>query len=355
LTREGQESNLLALLRKIFDQDNSMKTLPIGIDNYSLEPLQLNPLETLEWAKNKGAEGVQFSGLTEEQRRDIDDKYLKDLAQFAASNNLYLEWGGGQHIPFDVETWKKKDTRKINRAAAKEAAALGTRIIRSCSGGLMRWNPESPPTKTLLKETAKSLKSQRQMFKDHDVILAIETHFEFTTHELLRLFDTCDAEPGDYLGICLDTMNLLTMLEDPVMATKRILPWVVSTHIKDGAILLTSEGFVTFPAEISKGIIDFQKIIGGLASLPHEVNLSIEDHGGRFHLPIFDPDFLSKFPDLTVPEFSSLIQLSQQTEEAFRTDRLDITEREEWPTLCDGRLMRDIQTLKELLRKYPTQ
>jgi len=332
-----------------------MKTLPIGIDTYGLEPLQLNPLQILEWAKDNGAEGVQFSGLNEEQRKEIDDKYLKGLAQFAASNDLYLEWGGGQHIPFDVETWKKKDIRKINRTAAKEAAALGTRIIRSCSGGLMRWNPESPPTETLLKEMAKSLKSQRQMFKDHDVILAIETHFEFTTHELLRLFDTCDAAPGDYLGICLDTMNLLTMLEDPVMAAERILPWVVSTHIKDGAILLTSEGFVTFPAEIGKGIIDFKKIIGSLASLPHEINLSIEDHGGRFHLPIFDPDFLSKFPDLTVPELSSLIQLSQKTEELFRTDRLDITEREEWPTVCDSRLLRDIQALKELLRKNSAQ
>jgi sugar phosphate isomerase/epimerase len=328
-----------------------VKTLPIGFDNYGLEPLQLNPLEILEWAKSKGAEGVQFSGLTKEQRKDIDAKYLKDLAQFASSNNLYLEWGGGQHIPFDIETWNKKDTLKINRAAAKEAAALGTRVIRSCSGGMMRWNPESPSTKTLLKEMAVSLKSQRQMLKDHDVILAIETHFEFTTHELLRLFDTCDAEPGDYIGICLDTMNLLTMLEDPVSAAERILPWVVSTHIKDGAILLTSEGFVTFPAEIGKGIIDFQKIIGGLVSLPHEVNLSIEDHGGRFHLPIFDPDFLSQFPDLTVPELSSLIQLSQQTEELFRTDRLDITDREEWPHVCASRLSRDIQTLKDLLRK----
>ncbi|MGD2245680.1 MAG: TIM barrel protein [Candidatus Aminicenantes bacterium] len=330
-----------------------MKTLKIGIDNYGLEPLQLNPLEILEWAKNNGAEGVQFSGLTDEQRKDIDDKYLKDLAQFSASNDLYLEWGGGQHIPFDLETWKKNSTRKINQAAAKEAAALGTRIIRSCSGGLMRWNSESPPTQTLLKEMAKSLKSQRQMLKDHDVILAIETHFEFTTHELLRLFDTCDAEPGDYLGICLDTMNLLTMLEDPVSATERILPWVVSTHIKDGAILLTSEGFATFPAEIGKGIIDFQKILGGLASLPQEVNLSIEDHGGRFHLPIFDFDFLSRFPDLTVPEFSRLIQLSQQTEELFRTDQLDITAREEWSHVCDARLTRDIQTLKELLHDNP--
>jgi len=332
-----------------------MKTLRIGIDNYGLEPLRLSPLEILEWAKNSGAEGVQFSGFSPEQEKDIDDKYLKDLAQFAESNDIYLEWGGGQHIPFDLETWKKKDIQKVNRAAAKAAAALGTRIIRSCSGGLMRWDPESPATDTILKAMARSLRSQKKMLKDHNVILAIETHFEFTTHELLRLFKSCDAEPGDYLGICLDTMNLLTMLEDPVQATERILPWVVSTHIKDGAILLTSEGLVTFPAEIGKGIIDLQKIAERIVSLPQEVHLSIEDHGGRFHLPIFDLDFLSKFPDLTVQEFSTLIQLSQQTEEVFRTDKLDITDREQWPKLCEARLQRDIQNLKDLLRSNPDQ
>ena len=254
-----------------------------------------------------------------------------------------------------METWKKKEILKNNRAVAKQAEKLGIRIIRSCSGGLMRWNTKSPATKTFLKESAKSLKAQRQMLKDHGVILAIETHFEFTTHELLRLFEACNAEPGDYLGICLDTMNLLTMLEEPVSAAERILPWVVSTHIKDGAILLTSEGFVTFPAEIGKGIVNLRKITELLASLPHEVYLSIEDHGGTFHLPIFNSEFLSEFPDLTVEELSGLIQFSQETEELFRTDKLNITDREEWPRICSARLKRDIQRLKDLLRSAPDQ
>lgn len=327
-----------------------MKILRIGIDNYGLDPLQLSPLETLQWAKDNGAEGVQFSGLRHEEEEKIDAAYLKDLAQFASSHNLYCEWGGGQHIPYDTNTWKKKDVFQINRKAAEAAANLGARTVRSCSGGLMRWKADSPTTETLLEETANSLRSQRQMLKDHNVILAIETHYEFTTHELLRLFENCNAEPGDYLGICLDTMNLLTMLEEPVKATERILPWVVSTHIKDGALLLTTEGLVTFPAEIGKGIINFYEIIEQIVALATEVHLSIEDHGGSFNLPIFDPFFLSKFPDLTVQEFASLILMAQHTEEVFRTDQLDITEREKWPEICESRLQRDIQALKELLQ-----
>ena len=326
-----------------------MKPLRIGIDNYGLYPLQQEPMETLKWAEEHGAEGVQFSGLTPEVSKKVDEAYLKDLTQYATSHDLYIEWGGGQHIPYNTESWEKRDIFEVNRKAAEEASSLGVRIVRSCSGGLMRWRPESPMTETLLQKTAESLRSQRQMLKDYNVILAIETHFEFTTFELLKLFEKCDTEPGDYLGICLDTMNLLTMLEDPIQATERILPWVVSTHIKDGALHLTSEGLTTFPTVIGKGIIDLQKIARRLSSLPWQVNLSIEDHGGSTFLPIFDSLFLSKFPDLSPEEFSRLIRTAIQSAELIESGECATTKREEWPEICESRIQCDIQALRKLI------
>ncbi len=321
----------------------------VGIDNYGLYPLALDPLETLRWAKSHGAQGVQFSGFTPEQQTKMDAGYLSDLAQLAWNNGLYLEWGGAQHIPLNMETWKEKDIFEANRTVAREASKLGIRPIRSCSGGLMRWHPENPPTKTLLDKTAEALKSQRHMLEDYGVTLAIETHFEFTTHELLRLFEMCGAEPGGYLGICLDTMNLLTMLEDPVLATERILPWVVCTHIKDGGLLLNSKGLTSFPTPTDQGIINFKKIIQRLATLPWEINLSVEDHGGKFQLPIFEPSFLSEFPDLTSEELSRLVQLTLETKEKGDTGQCNITQREDWPECCEERIWKDIRALKNLV------
>ena len=320
----------------------------VGIDNYGLHPLELSPLDILQWAKANGAEGVQFSGLSVRDREKIDTPYLKDLVQFAKESGLYIEWGGGQHIPLDMETWKEKEIFEINRKAAEEASILGTSVVRSCSGGLMRWDPQSPMTETILRKTAEALKSQRSMLKDHGVILAIETHFEFTTHELYRLFEICDAEPGDYLGICLDSMNLLTMLEDPLHASERILPWVVGTHLKDGAVLLDEDGLVTFPTEIGSGVIDLKEILNRLSSLDRNITLSIEDHGGSFRLPIFNPLFLSKFPDLTAEEFSKIIRMTEETRRQVKEGRCSITERERWPKICEGRLCRDIQAVKAL-------
>jgi sugar phosphate isomerase/epimerase len=320
----------------------------IGIDSYGLLPLGLAPMEILGWAVEHGAGGVQFSGLSQEEGRQVDEVYLKDMAGFAAENHLYLEWGGGQHIPLDMETWQKKNLFESNRKAAAQASLLGTRVVRSCSGGLMRWRADSPSTEALLAVTAETLREQRTLLRDHGVILALETHFEFTTYELLRLFEMCDTEPGDYLGICLDTMNLLTMLEDPLAAVRRILPWVVATHIKDGGILLRDEGVVTFPCEVGKGVVDLKGILALLRSLPQEVNFSIEDHGGEFTLPIFDARFLAEFPDLTLQEFVGLCRLSRLTEERMDRGALEMTTRRDWPELCEERIKKDLAALKSM-------
>ncbi len=317
----------------------------VGIDNYGLFPLGLTPLDTLRWAVAHGAEGVAFSGLQPEHQAALDAESLAQLKGFAEARGLYLEWGGAQHVPRDLVTWAPKQIVDTNRAAIAQAVALGTRVVRSCSGGLMRWHDEAPSTETLLRETARALRDQASMWRDAGVTLAIETHFEFTSHELRRLIEMCEAPPGGWLGICLDTMNLLTMLEEPVAATRRLLPWVVSTHIKDGAILLGADGFTTFTRPVGEGVIDLPAILGLVSSLPRPVHLSVEDHGGSFPLPIFDPTFLSKFPDLTVQEFARLAALAERT---GREPALRPLPREDWPLLAESRMAANLTALSAL-------
>lgn len=328
-----------------------MKQFKVGIDSYSLKPLNLSPFELLDWVMINDSDGVQYSEIPLAPNQLRDKYFLKELSQYAAENKLYLEWGGGEHIPLDTDTGRPKDIVSINRQAAEQANLLGVSTIRSCSGGLMRWKKDSIPTETLLEQTAKSLRSQKQMLRDFNVILAIEIHFEFTTFELLKLFEMCEAKPGEYLGICLDTMNLLTMLEEPLAATRRILPWVVTTHIKDGAILLTEKGFISFPTEVGKGVVNFLNIFEELSTLKRPIHLSIEDHGGDFLIPIFDPVFLSRFPDLSVHELCSLLKLSVKTRELINRKEMAILERERWPEFCEKRVKKDIAYIKSLVQK----
>ena len=327
---------------------SDQRRLDVGLDNYGLSPLKLEPLAVLRWAVVHGAQGVQFSGLEPEWQRRADAAYLDDLRSYAAAEGLYLEWGGARHIPRDMSNWDRADLFDANLVVAEQAARLGVTIVRSCSGGLMRWSNEAPPTETLLRETARALTAQRQMLQDHGVILAIELHFEFTTHELLRLFDMCDAVPGDWVGIVLDTMNVLTMLEDPCRATERILPWVVATHVKDGGMRVVPGGLESFPTAVGDGVIDLRGIIARLGDGPRRINLSVEDHGGTFSLPISDPRFLAKFPDLTEAERVGLDALARV---ADQSERCVPTSRERWPDICESRMRHDLKMLRALVEE----
>ena len=80
----------------------------VGIDNYGLFPLRLSPVETLVWATNNGSEGVAFSGIDNRPSGKFSSEILSDLKQYAKENNLFLEWGGGQHLPWDITLLKEK-------------------------------------------------------------------------------------------------------------------------------------------------------------------------------------------------------------------------------------------------------
>ena len=325
-----------------------MKPFKVGIDSYSLKPLDLSPFELLEWAMINEADGIQFSE-TNLPPSDVPDKaLLEDLRSYATENGLYLEWGGGEHIPLDLASGAKKDIFSVNKKAAAEACLLGVDTVRSCSGGLMRWKEDSPPTGELLRLMAGALREQKTMLREFGVILAIETHFEFTSFELVRLFEMCGAVPGEFLGVCLDTLNLLTMLEDPESATDRLLPWVVTTHIKDGGLLLNEDGLVSFPAEAGTGVVDMAAIFNKLSACSRKINLSLEDHGGEILIPIHDARFLAKFPDLTSRELAKLLGLAARSQALKDQKRLAILDRARWPEVCERRVRHSLRAVRRI-------
>jgi sugar phosphate isomerase/epimerase len=332
-----------------------MASFRVGIDSYSLNPLRLDPFTLLEWVSQQGGEGVQFSEVHLPPDREVDAVFLQELSDAARASAMYLEWGGGQHVPFDTSTWQSKDLLPGNRRAAEQANALGTSVVRSCSGGFFRWHDDSPPTEELVRTMAAALGPQRQMFEDLGVTLAIELHFEFTTFELLRLFEMCDAEPGGWLGVCLDTFNMLPMLEDPVAGTERILPWVVATHVKDGGMALAGKGLLSFPTTVCEGVIDLRTILQRLAALDRPINLSLEDHGGSFKTPFYDESFLARFPDVTALELRQIVDAAARGRQRMVAGELSVTDRKEWPTLCEDRTRAGLKNLKSLVREIETE
>ena len=111
------------------------------------------------------------------------------------------------------------------------------------------------------------------------------------------------------------------------------------------------EGLVSFTTEIGAGLVDLERICRRLATLGRRVHLSIEDHGGSFDIPVHDPTFLSRFPDLTAQELGRLVHIAHEGQRRVTAGRLAITQRTDWPRLCADRVARDIGNLKEIVRR----
>jgi hypothetical protein len=79
------------------------------------------------------------------------------------------------------------------------------------------------------------------------------------------------------------------------------------------------------------------------------VFLSVEDHGGSFSVPVFDPDFLDKFPELSLQEFVKLIHFAEKSQEAAARGELSITERKDWPAVCELRMRQNVKNLRKIL------
>lgn len=319
-----------------------------GLDSHSLYPLNLKPHQVLQWAHDNGAAGVLFTEPYASGNEELSISSCRDLGQMASDLGLYIEWGGGRHLPFNTKTWKPADLIPVNLKTAGEAAAAGATIIRSSTSGMVRANPGNPNTAHLMKAAIGELRRMLPMLRDNGVVLAIETNFEFTTFELLKIFEKCRVEPGDCLGICLNTVNLLTMLEDPVQATGRIAPWVVSTRISDGGLVFNNEGMTAFPSAIGSGIIDLTAIVSILLKQEQTINLSVNSSGGSFLLPVHEPWYISQFNDLTISEYNNLMLLENRAEELIESGQLVITRNNEWEGVCEARLRSDLKKLKEL-------
>jgi hypothetical protein len=78
------------------------------------------------------------------------------------------------------------------------------------------------------------------------------------------------------------------------------------------------------------------------------VNLSLEDHGGSFEIPVFDPAFLDRFPDLTVPELVRLVRLARAGTEAARSGGPAPLDRADWPRLCEERVTRGMRNIRRI-------
>ncbi|MGH2369012.1 MAG: TIM barrel protein, partial [Chloroflexota bacterium] len=146
--------------------------------------------------------------------------------------------------------------------------------------------------------------------------LAIETHGDATTWELVRLAEAT----GGLTGILLDTANVLVRVEAPLAAARRAAPHVIATHAKDAILFFDesdeNQGIVRQNRPCGQGVVPWREVLAELGRFQPDLRLTIEDHRGLYPMPIHDASFMAAHPDLTATELGAYVGL------AWRCQRL---------------------------------
>jgi sugar phosphate isomerase/epimerase len=288
--------------------------MKIGFDHYSIAHRGFSPSETFNLAYDLGADGVQFLEPAELDP-GLDPGRLASIRSEADQCGLYFEVGLPSPNPL-------RRGREVEPAAlvrdllphVQAAAVLGVDRVRAYVGDRHDrfrldhdWTAQIAATREVLRLLAPSL-------RDAGLKVAIETHADLTVEELLRLLDSLDPA---VVGVTLDTGNLAMRLEDPVRAVERLAGRVLSTHVKDAVLAFTPRGLCWQARPVGSGVLPIREMIAALLRANPGLNLTVELHPRTYDLPIYDPSWLSFFPDLRPDGLAAIVRLAAESERRF--------------------------------------
>lgn len=388
--------------------------MKVGLDVYTLHAQDPTAHEALDFARRHGLQGIQF-GSPRQLSRTLDEGELREIAQEFTRHGLYLELGIPPVNPHAAGALAHEaGSTPLGNAhlealetAMRAAAVTGTTVLRTVVGWEKdRYDPAVPWGQQLADITDVMLRLA-PLARELGQRIGIETHCDITSQEILRIIERVGE---DVAGVCLDTGNLPTRLDEPLAATRRLAPYVICTHTKD-ALLFTTErslpsaaagqvdwaltrrpGYeerlrregVTDPALLAwsgarvtdgrgnsvdptrvppalgwqsrpcgQGSMPFPEMVAILGQHVPDLALSIEDHGNIQTMPIYEADWLASYPDLTTFELAGLVRLAHEGDRRIaegETAAPFAAEVTPWPARTERQVAASAAYLKELLQ-----
>lgn len=258
-------------------------SMKVGIDSYCFHryfgevyPHQTAPPEDemmtmedfLDFAKKLDVDGVSLESCffpSFEKEWFLDLKAKLDDYGF---DRVYA-WGH----PDGLEAGKNREAFEDMVSQIPNAKLIGADVMRVVASSLMfRFEPHGPQLDILTEWFKEAVK----VAEEHDVILAVENHIDYTSDEIKELLDRVDSP---YFGVNLDTGNFLRLLDDPVEGAKKLADQVYATHIKDLKPvkgLNATEWYFFSSTPVGDGLVDNEQLAQILYDAGYEGFLAVE-------------------------------------------------------------------------------
>jgi 3-oxoisoapionate decarboxylase len=191
---------------------------------------------------------------------------------------------------------KTDDTSAFERtvAAAKQAGALCLRS--ACLSGRRYENFASlADWQRFVADSLAAIDRALPILEKHGVPLALENHKDWTVQEMAAILRN---RKHPLLGVCLDTGNNISLLDDPMEVIETLAPFAVSIHLKDMAVESYGGGFLLAEVPFGEGMLDLRKIVETIRSARPQIRFTLEMiTRNPLEVPCLGEKYWVTFPD----------------------------------------------------------
>ncbi|MCU1294858.1 MAG: xylose isomerase [Bryobacterales bacterium] len=257
---------------------SSPSKLGIATTSYMIAWRPKDTMEFLEHCHKLGAGGIQsaINGDIPAIRKRADEY--------------------GMYIEAMVPMPHGDETAAFERSL-KDAQAVGAVALRSACLGTRRYEAfkSLDDWRAHVAESHKSLAAARAVLDKYKIPLGVENHKDWTADELVSAMKQYGTE---YLGVCLDFGNNLSLLDDPMDVIEKLAPFTISTHLKNMGTRPDSDGLLLSEVLLGDGYLDLPRAIGLVRQARPNTRFSLEMISrDPLKVPCLADEYWVTFPD----------------------------------------------------------
>ena len=240
--------------------------MKVGIDSYcyhrffgEVYPQQVKPPKrmTLEdfirRARQLEVDGVSLESCFIDR---FDKAYLSEVKGMLDEFQLDRVFAWGH--PDGLEGGKNEKMFDDMMKSIEYAEAIGAQVMRVVGSSLV-FRFESHEAQ--IERLSRMFSTAAKEVEKRGIKMAVENHIDFNSDEILQILKNVGS-PN--IGINFDTGNFVRVLDDPVLAMKKLVKHVFATHIKDlriqKGVPVNEWYFFSCTPVGDGGIVDNQKI-----------------------------------------------------------------------------------------------
>jgi sugar phosphate isomerase/epimerase len=216
-------------------------------------------IEFLEHCDSLGAGGVQTF------LSSLDPDYCHKFRARAEQSNMYVE----VMVPLpkgDIAGFEKYIV------AAKEAGADRVRA-GALSGRRYETFATLEDWKKFVSDSHAAIERAVPVLERHKMPMALENHKDWIIGDMLGILKSYSSE---YVGVCIDTGNNISLLDDPMEVIRAFAPYAVATHVKAMGVAEYPDGFLLSEMPLGAGMLDMKEVVRIIKTARPNTRITLE-------------------------------------------------------------------------------